>query len=162
MNKKNIIIIILAILLCICISYIFFSNFNKPKSITDISFNNMKIGDIASSEMISSDNISLDSLEFIYKYKDIHFLIDESNKISALSFFTTIDSDNNTTKGFDDVKIKCNGTRLKTLDDFKKCFGDGTLSYDGDYSTITYAQNNLSLSLTIYNNNLINVILQKI
>lgn len=126
---------------------------------SDISFNKMKIGDKATSKML--DGLVTDG-NYRYEYKDICFNVDGADKINCLAFYTRYGI-NEVIAGMEDANIKYKGKTLITREDFEDCFGEGEVSYSEDdpkWVFISYEKNGLELRLEIYEDQLINVVLE--
>ena len=125
-----------------------------------ISFNGIKIGDKVKEEM---KNIVMDARRFKYEYEDIFINTDEEDNITYLGFHTMTDTYGNVTQSLNDVAIKYEDKSLKTLDDFKKEFGDGEEFERGkDYYSIRYTDGNLNLELYVHDEKLNSVDLELI
>lgn len=125
-------------------------------TLSDISFNKMKIGDKATKKML--DGLVLD-WDQRYQYQNIYFDVDSNNKITCLAFYTITRTEGDGI-GMEDANIKCQGKSLITIEDFQDCFGEGEVSCleeDPDWVFITYTENGLKLTLEIHEDVLKNV-----
>lgn len=178
-NKKVVGIIcavaIIAIIIVICIAINKMNNDNKNaiainnvsnenniaenKSLNELSFNGIKISDKIEEKM---KNIVLDG-PYSYQYENICIDTDINDNIDYLGFFTSSDAQGNKIKSIEDINIEYNNNKLETIADFKENLGNGTESNESSNKYyIRYYDNNLELSLFIINDEIYNVILEKI
>ena len=107
-------------------------------------------------------NIVLDG-PYSYQYENICIDTDINDNIDYLGFFTSSDAQGNKIKSIEDINIEYNNNKLETIADFKENLGNGTESNESSNKYyIRYYDNNLELSLFIINDEIYNVILEKI
>ena len=109
---KNFIFIgvIVLIVVAIIVSIILFTKEDNKRKMLDLIKPEMK-------------NLVLDS-SFAYQYNNILIDVNINDIIIYLGFFTSEQSNGQKITGVEDIDIKCGDTTLKTIDDFKKCFGE--------------------------------------
>ena len=137
-------------------------NIPEDKSLSDLSFNGIKIGDKLEEKM---KNIVFDWV-YLYQYEDIGINAHANDDIYYLGFFGTTNIFDETGRHIENVNIAYNGNKLETVSDFKENFGDGTetekeTSEFGEDYNIYYYDNDLELSLYIRNDRVINVVLRE-
>ena len=138
-------------------------NIPEDKSLSDLSFNGIKIGDKLEEEM---KNLVLDA-PYKYEYEKICINAHTNDDIYYLGFFCSHDAQGNTIKSIENVNIAYNGNKLETVSDFKENFGDGTVTdtvtnnESEEYYSIYYYDNDLELYLYIKNDRVINVVLRE-
>lgn len=190
MKNKKIIIVICIIILLLIIAFIYFAisetntndkdvntinnvnientlskepNISEDKSLSNLSFNGIKIGDKIEEKM---KNLVLDAP---YKYEYENICIDtytQNDNIGYLAFFTSSDAEGNKSTSIENVNIRYNNNKLETISDFKENLGNGTESEketreSGEHYSIEYYDNDLELSVSIINNEIYNVILKE-
>ena len=118
--------VIMFLVVAIIIAIVLFTKEdNKRKmldliKLDDLSLNGIKIGEKIKPEM---KNLVLDS-SFAYLYNNILIDVNINDMINYLGFFTSTQSNGQKITGVEDIDIKCGDTTLKTVEDFKKCFGE--------------------------------------
>ena len=134
-------------------------NIDENKSLNNISFNDIKIGDLIQEEM---KNLVMDA-QYLYEYENININVDSNDNIIYLGFITTTNAEGEKTKSINDIDIKYNNNKLETITDFKENIGNGTETEkndEGDYY-INYYDDELELSIFVKNNEIYNIILQE-
>ena len=138
-------------------------NIPEDKSLSDLSFNGIKIGDKLEEKM---KNIVFDWV-YLYQYEDIGINAHANDDIYYLGFFGTTNIFDETGRHIENVNIAYNGNKLETVSDFKENFGDGTVTdtvtnnESEEYYSIYYYDNDLELYLYIKNDRVINVVLRE-
>ena len=123
-----------------------------------ISINGIKLNDIATQDM---KNLLLDS-RIPYEYNHVLFSIDDNDKITKIVFYSKSSKDYK--YGIMDVQIECEKDRLTTVSDFNRVLGIGKEEIDEKnplYKYIEYTEGDYRLKLTIYDNQIINVEINK-
>lgn len=131
------------------------NNVTEDVSLTDITFNGLRIGDKIDEQM---KNLVLDALYYKYEYNNICIDTDDNDNIFYLGFFTS-----DITVG--DVNIEYDGSKLETISDFKDKFGNGLLEkseFNSEDYYIKYYDDDLELSLFVRDNEVYNVVLTSI
>lgn len=160
-NKKIIVgvVIFIAILMC---GFLIVTKSDKKESeinsIRDITFSGFKLGGKSDAEM----QIIYDA-SYGYMYEEVGLSIDKNGIIYFLCFYSSFDVDGNGINSIEDAKISYKGNLLKTYDDFIEYFGEGSISRveDSNLEEVTYIEENVTLTLTLRNGNLINVELEE-
>lgn len=152
-------IVILVVVIGVIFSYFYFGKKDSSKEgLLEISFNGFKINDTFKRD---SKYLLMDHDIFSYYYNDVYMNINNDDKIDALGFYESSDSEGNT---FDinDISIKYQSKELKTVEDFKKAFDSGKESekVDGAFS-ITFKDDKGELTLYIHNDKITSIILKK-
>lgn len=132
---------------------------SKTNEIKDISFNGMKLGDKATEKTL--EGLVMDA-PFKYEFNNVGFNVDSEQKIDYLRVTTYKDSDGNVTQGMDDIEIKHKNTRLKTVDDFKKLFGEGETSKDNQSILYEDKENEIVLYIHLNDDKITSIELEKI
>lgn len=117
---------------------------DNKKEIKEISFNGMKLGDKATEEILKG--LVMDG-EYAYEFNNVGINIDKEQKITYLRTTAANDIKGNPIVKFDDFEIKYKNTSLKTIEDFKKLFGEGKTSKEDN--SILYEEED-GISLYIY------------
>ncbi len=152
---KNNFFIIIIIIVCFvvvngCIN-------DSSNGVSDVSINGMKLGNKASSRM---KQIVMDG-SFKYKFKNVGFDVDDDSKIISMTLYSATYADGKVVYDLTTENIRYAGKRLKTIEDFKNAFGEGTL-IETKYGNneLSFVDEKAILTLSIDEDNQINVYLE--
>lgn len=162
-NKKLIVGIVVFFTVLICVLLVI-TNIDKmdkkdeTNSIKDITFRGFSLGE----KYHASEHIIFDA-EYEYLEKEIGISTDKNGVIYYLCFFSTFDKDGNRTNSIEKARIKYKGNILKTYDDFIKYFEEGSVHRveGSDLKKIKYVDGNVTLTLTLRSEELINIELEE-
>ena len=154
-NKVYIIFLIVFLIVVGLGIIILFNNKNKEQNkISMISINNIRINQKATKKM---KKIVLDA-DHLYEYNYVGFDINNDGYIKKVVFYSFESGEQ--FYGINDAKVKYKDKRLTTVEDFNSVLGKGEEKVDDkspSYKYINYNEDNYELTLTLYNENIINI-----
>ena len=154
-NKVYIIFLIVFLIVVGLGIIILFNNKNKEQNkISMISINNIRINQKATKKM---KKIVLDA-DHLYEYNYVGFDVNKDGYIKKIVFYSFKSGEQ--FYGINDAKVKYKDKRLTTVEDFNSVLGKGEEKVDDkspSYKYINYNEDNYELTLTLYNENIINI-----
>ena len=154
-NKVYIIFLIVFLIVVGLGIIILFNNKNKEQNkISMISINNIRINQKATKKMQKK---VLDA-DYLYEYNYVGFDINKDDYIKKVVFYSFKSGEQ--FYGINDAKVKYKDKRLRTVEDFNSVLGKGEEKVDDkspSYKYIKYNEDNYELTLTLYNENIINI-----
>ena len=154
-NKVYIIFLIVFLIVVGLGIIILFNNKNKEQNkISMISINNIRINQKATKKMQKK---VLDA-DHLYEYNYVGFDINKDGYIKKVVFYSFKSGEQ--FYGINDAKVKYKDKRLRTVEDFNSVLGKGEEKVDDrspSYKYIKYNEDNYELTLTLYNENIINI-----